>query len=481
MNNKLLTNFAGGVNVQTNPILIRDIDCEKIINYSLDKVGSLLKRNGYDTFASQPVAGKQVVGLYQYTNTSSAAETTQVMVANAAADANTVIYYNNSGTWTTSKSDTAITTWTNFNRYRFATFLDYIFRVNGTAAVASSNNVNGTTWGTTNCPTVITPAFIAVFKKRVYVANQTTLYWSSTEDSGSLTWDTTNDMITVNSSDGDSITALENNGNRLLIFKNRAMYRWDYGLSEPERLFGVGTESQESVKTNLDVGITFFANSKGVYAYSSGRPKLISRKIQPWIDAVAATDWDDVCAEVDADHYYLYLSDSLTVDSETYTNVMAVYNIPLDSWTIYCLNTPVRFMAKLILSGAEGIYFGNSQGRTYLFNSGLEDDSTGANYDTAVNIHTEVITKEYLLSFPTRSVFEYVDLISENCVGTTVFYQLDRTGTFLPIKTLPSRFESSKHVGKECYSVRFKFSDSTSIASRIDAINIRFTPTKEKK
>src|SRR3990167_8706471 len=152
--------------------------------------------------------------------------------------------------------------------------------------------------------------------------------------SGAITWDTTNDWFDVNPDDGDEITALENNGNRLLIFKRRSTYRWVFGATEPDRLLGVGTESQECVKTNLDLGITFFANSKGVYAYTGERPKLISRKIQAWIDANTAANWDDACAEIDDDHYYLYLGDSLTVDSVVYTNVMAVYSISLDAWVV---------------------------------------------------------------------------------------------------------------------------------------------------
>src|SRR3990167_10231535 len=125
-----------------------------------------------------------------------------------------------------------------------------------------------------------------------------------------ITWAAAN-WFEVNPDDNDEITALENNGNRLLIFKNYAMYRWTFGQVEADRIIGVGTTSQESVKTNFDLGITFFANPKGVYAYTDGRPKLISRKIQDYIDAVS--DWKYVAAGVDNDHYRLSVGD-LTVN-----------------------------------------------------------------------------------------------------------------------------------------------------------------------
>ena len=401
MTQLLKSNFSGGMNAKVSPLLLKDTQVELALNYNLDTTGALTKRNGYDVYASQPVASKTIVGLYQFTHTGTPAESTQMMVANSAADANTVIYYNNGGTWTLSKADTAITTFTNANRYRFATFLDYVFRVNGTAVVATSTNVDGATWGTTDAPTVITPSFIAIYEDRVYVARNgvalgSRVYFSGLPSSDAISWTTATDYFDVNPDDGDEITALENNGNRLLIFKNRALYRWKFGSLEPDRLIGIGTKSQECVKTNLDLGITFFANEYGVYAYDGGRPKKISRKIDKWIKACSATDVSGFCAETDDDHYYLYLSDSLTVDSRTYTNVMAVYTISLDAWVIYTLNTPVRVMAKLIISNVEGIYFGSTNGRTYKFDTGTADDSGGAAGATATPIAGEIISKEYI-------------------------------------------------------------------------------------
>lgn len=483
---KTISNLSGGVNTKANPILLRDSECELIINYQLDQTGALTKRNGYTVYASQPNDSKNVLGLHQYTNTSTPAETTQVMVANNAGDTQAVIYYNNAGTWTASKSDdTAVATITNFNRARFATFLDYIFRVNGVNVVATSADVNGGTWGTTNAPGTITPSFVSVFKDKIYTARNgaaagSRVYFSKLPSSGSLSWDITLDWFDVNPDDGDELTALENNGSKLLIFKNRALYRWDIGVIEPDRIIGVGTESQECVKTNFDLGITFFANSKGAYAYSNGRVKMISRKINKWIKAVPAGDWDACCAEIDDDHYYLYLSDSMTVDAKTYTNVMAVYTISLDAWVIYSLHAPWRFANKLIVSGAEGIYFGTSRGRTYQWDSGLTDNSGGTSENTATRIAGEIITKEFILTYPHKSKLNYIDVISENAIGTQTYYQLDRKGDWLPLEQLKERFITSRHFGKECRSARLRFTDTSPIASRLDGFNFDYEQAARK-
>ncbi|MEK6883362.1 MAG: hypothetical protein AABY22_27285, partial [Nanoarchaeota archaeon] len=105
MANKLVSNVgSSGMNAKTAPLLIKDNECELIINYNLDTVGALTKRNGYTVLATQPVAARRVHGLFQYNNTLTAAETTQVMVINNAGNTQSVIYYNNAGTWATSKT-----------------------------------------------------------------------------------------------------------------------------------------------------------------------------------------------------------------------------------------------------------------------------------------------------------------------------------------------------------------------------------------
>lgn len=486
--NKLVSNLSGGVNTKTAPLVIKDSECELIVNYNLDTVGALSKRNGYAVFATQPVAAKRMHGLFQYTNTATVAETTQVMVVNNAGNTQSVIYYNNGGTWATSKTDdTAVSTFTNFNRARFFTFVDYLFRANGVDVVATSINVNGSSWGTTNAPTVITPSFGAIFQDRVYVARNGTaaasrVYYSSLPSSGAITWTTGTDFFDVNPDDGDQITALENNGNRLLIFKTRALYRWTFGQTEPDRLIGVGTQSQECVKTNFDLGITFFANEYGAFAYTGGRPKLISRKIQKWFDAVPAADVDDMAAEVDPDHYYLYLSDSMTVDGTTYTNVMAVYTISLDTWAIYTLNTPVRVMTKLIQSSSEDIYFGSSNGRTYQWNTGVTDDSGGANGNTATAIAGEIIFKEHLLTFPERTTIQYADIIGQRLSGVLCEFQLDRQANFTNVKPANASIKRILHyrIGQEAHTVRLRLSDSSLNQSVIEAYNFEHEP-KDKR
>jgi len=468
MAKKLIFNLSGGMNRKTSPLIIRDEECELLVNYNLDKVGALTKRKGYTQFASQPVAGKTINGLAQYSKQSSGLEE-QIMVANNAGDTNGVIYYNASGTWTAAKSDDTAS-----KKSYFTSFIDYIFRTNGADVVASSTN--GTSWGTTNCPATITPKYGAVFQDRVYLANgggsnRSRFWFSSLPDGGAITWNTTDDWVDVNPDDGDQITALENNGNRLLIFKKRALYRWYFGQVEADRLIGVGTLSQACVKTNLDVGITFFANQNGVYAYAGGRPKLLSRKIQDIIDAVS--DWEEVYGEVDEDHYYLSIG-NITIDGRTFSNVVLVYHISLDAWSMYSMATPVKMMARLIESGeVQNVYFGSTDGKTYKLNDGTSDDGT--------EIATVFRSKEYLLNYPETVRLDRLDMFSQTHGTTQVYVDNDREDEPNYVGTLTGRVSTlSVKDLRRMNTMRVYLADNSTNASVVEGFSAEYSEERRK-
>lgn len=389
------------------------------------------------------------------------------------------------GLWTAVKTNDTVA-----KRTRFFTFVDYVFRVNGSDVVASS--ADGYTWGTTNAPLTITPNYGAVFQDRGYTAhggasNKSRVWFSSLPSSGSITWDLTNDWFDVNPDDGDEITALENNGNRLLIFKHRALYRWTFGQVDPDRVIGTGTDSQESVKTNFDLGITFFANQRGVYAYTGNRPKLISRKIQPFIDAVS--NWTTVYGGVDNDHYYLYVG-TMTVDGRTYTKTVLCYHISLDAWSIFSVGHTITIFASLLSVGfGEQLCLGASDGGTALTSFELNPANGTAPYTsdvsaTTVNITAEFISKEYVLSFPKRTNLTWIDIFAMRQGNTMAYYDLDRQGIFQELAQVTQRVTNIRIPNRECNTVRIKTQDvgtaSAQQSSTFEGFNMEHMP-KEKR
>src|SRR3990167_4676159 len=104
MANKILLNFSSGMNTRTSPLIIKDSESELVLNYNLDKLGALTRRNGYSRYLTQPVADKSIIGLYQFNNTSGNSNlAVQLMVLDSASTTRKT-YYNNAGTWTEAQS-----------------------------------------------------------------------------------------------------------------------------------------------------------------------------------------------------------------------------------------------------------------------------------------------------------------------------------------------------------------------------------------
>lgn len=477
--NKTLLDFSGGMNAKASPLVLRDREAELIVNYTLDRVGGLTKRLGNAAFGNQPVAGTRVNGLYNFDNSGGQK---QLMVANNSAGTNGVLYSYESGTWTA-----RITNLTASRGSRFATFVGNVFHVNGVAADWQSST-NGTSWSTTvNLPASrFTALDIAVFEDRVYASKVSTsrVYFSSLPSAGAITWDTTNDWFDVNPDDGDQVTALENNGNRLLIFKNRALYRWTFGQVEPDRIIGVGTSAAETVKTNFDLGITFFANQYGVYAYTGGRPKCVSRKIQKYIDAVPMwgrgfdSNGSSVKGFVDDDHYFLSVG-NITVDGKLISNAVFVYTVSLDAWTIESrAQMPTAYAKFQVDDGTvffpERYYFGASNGQVYQFQT--------TNADAGTAIQGELVSKEYLLSFPERTNVEWVDVFSAAPALTSITYDLDRAVNQFQLGTLDGRVTSLKVAGpRECNSLRLYATENSTVASSLEGFNVTHEPKAKRE
>lgn len=492
MANRLFLNFMGGMNVKTSPLIIKDNECELALNYTLNKFGGLEKRRGYTQFADQPQVGRPVLGLYEFrqgANFLSPGTKVQIMVVKDSSGDKKIYTSNNGANYVLRHTIASALTGI---KSRFATFLNKVIHMDGTFT-SNLSSPTGAVWTADAQPapagfsTGSVMAVPVVFQDRVYVmaSNSTVtagifssakfsskIFYSSLPgvDATSVSW-AEEDNFDVNPDDNDAIMGGENNGNRLLFFKRDAMYRWTFGQVEADRVIGVGTTAIESVRTNFDIGVTFFGNPKGVFAYSGGRPKLISRKIQAYIDAVS--DWGEVCAEVDDDHYYLSVGD-ITVFGKTITNAVLVYHISLDAWTIFSLADRPTVFARMIVGGGtkSSIYFGTSLGKTFKFLDG--------NSDAGTSIATEFISKEYILAYPNRTNFAWLDVFSDQRGSASAFYDLDRLSEFDELGSLKDRITNFRIPVRECNTLRIKTADNSSVYHTIEGFNIEHFP-KEKR
>lgn len=413
---QLIRDFSGGMVTESSDSLTPPNVMRLVQNMDTDVLGSLRVRKGTTAIGSQAQDGKNCLGIFQFKDSGSGANSQQVVAMNNSGDTQATLKYNNAGTWT---NITGGTTFTAGAKFRFATFADYLFIVNSAFDAVKSWAGTGSL-GTTNLTSVPVGKYINVFKSRLYIAatsaNPDRVYFSSVQTAGAITWDTTYDYLDINPSDGMNITALANNGTLLLIFKERAMYRWNGSSTDANLVVDVGTTSQESVATRT--GRTYFYNPNGFYVTDGGYPVCISLPIQRWIDAIPAAYYDDVSAVTDNDHYYASVGD-LTVDGIAYSNVVLSYAFASQHWTVRTYPEEFRGFANYVdSSGNYKIMAGNDDGDVQDFDLGDDDDGTPISY--------RVRTKKMDFgSYAYKKKFSDVFMFGEKLPGAKMFVQSD--------------------------------------------------------
>lgn len=474
--------LSGGQNNQVSPLFIRNNESEIIQNYQMDNVGSLTRRLGTSTrLISAVETAKPVLAMYLFRDREGT-NFSNILVGIDKADGSQGLLKTISTGDIWAESKTSETTGSIPN---FTTFIDHVFRVTGDKVVESETNPRDTTWGATNCPATITPKYICVWQDRVYVANDTQssnasrIFWSSLPaENGTITWTTGTDYADINPDDRDIITWIEPFGDKMLVFKEKALYRWTFGQVEPDRIIDIGTPQGLTVKQTH--GICFFANRNGVYAYTLGRPKKISQRIRPFIDQIPSLT--AMRAEVDDDHYYLYIG-TVTVEGMTFTNCMLVYTISLDGWHIETWPYAIHSMARLqevtpsgtVIALYDAIYIGDAAGFIYQKGTGNSD----YNGTTATAINGYVRGKEQPVNFPKSGLLEQGYILSQKAQGAKVNYRIDRAKDFKPWTDLKERI-TSKPLSGRAKTIQFSFTDNSVVeGSRIEGYSVEYKAEQE--
>jgi len=469
-----IMDLSGGQNSKSSPIFLRNNECELIQNYHLDNLGSLTKRNGLVVLIGvvSDATVKDIQGMYYFAN-QSGTDVSNILVACRKSGANSTIYKVVSNAWSASKTETVAST-----TPIFCSFLDYVFRTNGLEVMSSS--VDLAAWAAVNCLTVILPFYCCVWEDRVYALSSTLLpsriWWSDLPSAGSIAWGA-NNWADINPDDNDKITWGEPFGKVMLIFKENAVYRWTFGQVEPDKIISVGTPQGRTVKQTQ--GICFFANKYGVYAFDgSSQPVLISRKVQPFIDAIPSLT--NLRAEIDNDHYYLYIGD-VTVKGETYNNTMLVYTISAKAWHIETYPFEITYMARFqnktlhtATAVYDNIYLGDENGFVYRKGTGTSD-YLGT---TAKPISGRILTKEYpLADFPKTSDLKNLYFLAQKAIGSKVNYRIDR-GDWVGWKDLKGRITDGRLAGR-ARTIQFSITDYSTQTSQIEGWSVELEGEKQ--
>lgn len=353
-----ILSFHGGINLKTNPLLLKAEECTLAKNVELDEIGTLKKCKGYSLFGNQPTTD-DVLALHSFYKIGTTIDRYFLR------DSGGRVYKFNfsTNTWdqiASGLSSTAIPCW--------ETYKNLAIRFNG---VDNPKKFDGTTFADLggNPPN---GKFVRLYKNRLYVAgvspNFSTVYYSKVglpEE-----WPPFNNFD-VNANDGDEIKWMEPVFDSLLIFKENSIWEFKVDrLNNPATLryitLDLGTTSGQSV-VNIN-GIVYFFNRKGVFQFATRYPELISLKVEKIIKAVqnpynvVGFNWEN--------KYCLFLGD-ITLEGRNLPNCLLIYDTITDNWTVRTLAHPIKTATSFIGSdNQKRVYFGSSQGKTFLWNDG---------------------------------------------------------------------------------------------------------------
>jgi len=230
-------------------------------------------------------------------------------------------------------------------KYEFANFIDLCFVAGYSADDSTFQQVftiSGILNGDYDASSFVTGApnakYIIQSNDRIFLVNTSNssneYFWSDlpagSPGAWTLTWTSTNSNR-VETNDGEELAGVGKNFNRVLLFKNSSIHKWDADNEQLIRESGsIGSTSHRSIK-NLGGSTVFYRNGFGFYEYAGQEPFLISRKIDDWIGAISNVA--DVASFTDGTIYQASVG-NITIDGRTYNNVAIEYNTVLESWVI---------------------------------------------------------------------------------------------------------------------------------------------------
>lgn len=361
---KHFLNFLGGLQTDVSPFLVAENDLSLMSNVVVShKLGSILKRLGYQQVGDTLEAGKSVTGLHNFRQSSSVQKI--LATINNSAGTNLTLKYNDAGTWTDISLSNA---WDGYEDavVEMEDFISYCFFVgyDSTDGVwLPPRSLTNTAFGTTNCTSMPNAKFIKRYRNRLYIGNcdisgtayPYRVYYSSVPSAGAISWTVATDFIEVDWS--EEITGLGENWDRLLVFTEYSAYMYDQ--NQKKKVWDIGCINHRTIK-NLGAHMIWM-DRDGVWDSTGGRPLNIAGRIIDFIKASIAAG-NTPFAEVIDKEYWLFVGD-VTVNGISYTKPAVIYNEPTQSWRAleFASDTPTIF-ARYNSSGDDRLYMGLADG-----------------------------------------------------------------------------------------------------------------------
>lgn len=486
--------YSGGIQQSVGRIIASENEYPLLINGELATVGPVKKIKGCLQKGADVNSGYDILGAVA--GYKSDGTTRHIVVADGASNSDAYTYNPTTNVWTPH-----LLSLSSGSKAEFEYFLDGFFMVNFTEATRFNNYA---AWSTsTNVTSAPKARYIKLYLSRLYTAyvvdggsTYTSRIIYSDLPSGSplsLTWNNAVNYFDVDPDDGDVIKGLSVNSNRLLIFKEKALYRYDTNT-----LYKVpgapGTVSQRSIKELQ--GVTLYLHSSGIYLYDGSTSKLISRKIKDIIKGISTRSLSNACAYATGDHYYLYVGDVLNteaninipkcvIDYDISKNAFVLRSIHHEP-TIYYVYRDSRSGvtyddATITYSNAETTYNGllNSEDRVFFgtMDGEVHQDNTGTSFN-GDDIAFTLETKDYYLGYPASyKLFSKVIVFVNGVKSCTIQFKLDDGDWKTLGKITQTQTELDFPAGCRGKRVKFRVLESSqSDGFTFEGLDVYFSP-----
>jgi hypothetical protein len=396
-----------GINRNVSPFLTVDGEYSESQNFISSKIGGLIKTGDYERKSPQITAGHNVLGGIDFQR---ADGTHEHIVANDGG-ANAEIYKYSSSNWV---SQSQSLTSGKKVRFCYSPTLDTLFAVNESD---STRSYNGTSWSTiTNVTSAPKGKFCISFGRRIYILNATVgatsyptrAYRSSLVDSGSITWDTTNDWFTFD----DGLVGAVKFGNNCLFMCDNSGYVLTLN-DEKHKITDKGCVSGDSICSYG--GWAFWAGIDGMYGNNGSDTKKISLPIQEYWDGIPLANMSSIQAKIIGDIMVVYIGD--ITSPETLSNVAFVYDINQNDWNRLTLAHEVKNLHTYVTTSGNKLFAGNDNGEVFeMFKGGSQHGSS----------FTSFIESNWFYGSGPLNIDEFSEIwgFGEKLSGLKVFYKV---------------------------------------------------------
>lgn len=199
----------------------------------------------------------------------------------------------------------------------------------------------------------------------------------------SVTYWVGSNWFDVRTDNSDTLKGISENSSNLLLYKTDTLHR--FNKSTLKKVRGPGTSSGRSIVhfPEKDINIYFHGSIKdrtGFYLYNGVESINISGAIQPFIDAISATNYSLVVGWGEGDVYRAYVGD---IDNENSSNdaynisdnkVVLSYSISDNKWSIDPISDNIKCAGTMREDNQLKVFFGNDSSEVFITPSGYSFD-----------------------------------------------------------------------------------------------------------